>query len=295
MKPITLVLDSYEAANWQLNIDSRANVQQIIVNGSNPQSVAGAGAIPVSYYGNYPGGSGNLGGAPDNTAFQWPLDTGGGNTQDFLLRVENLLGTRISSFTGAYQAAHFTVTGSPTGQQVVNPIIGAGNLVDGPNPDLIYNKATGEVKLDLSDLAAQYPKYGVPFTQERLFLALANQDSSFNVANFNFTGLGSVPRTPLLNANRLGVDWSGLYLTNYNGQLISLGAILPQGIPDASALRQYFAAAHYGTDFDQGSFDLLVVPEPNPFILGSIGFVAFLVAAMKPANARTPTTFLSER
>ena len=54
MKPITLVLSSYEAeSNWQLNIDSGANVQRIIVSGYYTQTVTGAGVFLFRHYGFY--------------------------------------------------------------------------------------------------------------------------------------------------------------------------------------------------------------------------------------------------
>src|SRR5262245_37512655 len=47
MKPIVVVLSSYEGNTWHLNIDPAANIEQIILNGYYAQTVTGAGAIPV--------------------------------------------------------------------------------------------------------------------------------------------------------------------------------------------------------------------------------------------------------
>ena len=126
----------------------------------------------------------------------------------------------------------------------------------GSNPDLIYNKLTGEVSLDLSDIAAQYPIFGLPFSRARLELALANQDSTFKTANFNSSGLSNLgfSLSPAINSNRLSVDDQSL--DGYNGQIVSLGKIFPTGIADASALNQYLAAASFATEFRQGSLDL---------------------------------------
>jgi hypothetical protein len=290
MKPITLVLSSYEANIWHLNLAPGARIDRIVLNGFYPQTITGAGSIPVQSYFNV-GGSGALGVGGGDYAYAWPLSTGGSSTQGLLVGVENLLGTRVSSFTGSYQASLFSVTGSPDSQQTVNPLLGAGNLTDGAHPDLIYNQITGEVRIDLADLAAQYA--GSTFNQQRLFLALANHDGTLNAAGFNQTDLDALAAnigftSVALNANRFGID--GSLIRDYHGQLVSLGTILPPGISDASALRQYLAAARYATNQRNGDFDLFVVPEPNMTTLLLTAAAPGLLVAWR---SRRPGTILT--
>ncbi len=282
MKPITLVLSSYEATNWNIQRDPGAIVEKVVLNGYYAQSVTGLSGVPVSTY-TYAGGGPTLGGS--NYAYAWPLSTGGSSTQGLLANLENLLGSRISSFTGAYQASSFSITGSPLGATVQNPRLGAGNLTDGPNPDLIYFPSTGEVKLDLADLAAQYPFGGGSiwwqhFDAQRLFVALANHDGTFNVQGFNagaMASLGTNPYPPVLNQNRLGFD--SVSLRNWHGEKLSLGNILPRGIPDSQQLQNYFAAAHFSTDRQNGGFDLIVaqVPEPSASYLTLCSLIALVM------------------
>jgi len=261
MKPITLVLSSYESNNWQLDIDPRANVERIVLNGYHSQSTTGAGDIPVLNF-NFTDGRGATSwlGA---SIIAWPHSTGGSNTQQVLVAVEELLGTRISSFTGTYRATDFTVVGSPAGEQTVNPRLGAGNLHDTSSPDLIYNVLNGNVQLDLTDLAAQYPQgsgeiWWQHFYAQRLFFSLANHDGSFDVAQFDPTGLDG--RDPAINENRLGYNWASL--RDWHGEIVGLGRIFPTGMNDPAQLRSYLAAASFSTGGVHGEFDLVVVPEP---------------------------------
>jgi hypothetical protein len=276
MKPITLVLSSYEPVNWIIERDPGAAIEKIILNGFYSQSVSGAGSTPVLNLSGYSSSFGSY-------AYQWPLSTGGSDTQQLLANVEDYFGVRVSSFAGAYRANSFSITGSAVGGMNQNPRLGAGNLTDGASPDLLYDARTGEVRLDLTDLAARYPFgsgdiWWQHFDAQRLFVALANHDSSFNVAGFDSTdmeSLGLFPEAPALNSNRLG--YNGVLLRNWHGQAISLGKLLPSGM-SSTELREYFAAAHYSTDQYSGDFDLVVTPAPEPctsvlftVCLGSIG------------------------
>jgi hypothetical protein len=270
MNPITLVLSSYEPNHWQLVLDPDVAIQQIILNGYHAQTISGIGSIPVVNRSNVAGGQPSFG----NYAYQWPLSTGGSSTQGLLTAIEGFTGTRISSFTGAYRATSFTVEGSAVGSPSMNPLVGAGNVIDTASPDLIYDSLTGRVQLDLTDLAAGYPFgsgdiWWQHFTAQRLFVALANHDGTFSAgqapSNLGvFSGYGTYA-----NANRIGYDW--ISLRDWNGELLDLGQVLPTGIASVDQLRNYLAAAHFATDQESGQFDLVVVvnaiPEPNPIIL----------------------------
>lgn len=282
MTPITLVLSSYEPNQWRLNVDPGVSIEKIVLNGYYAQTVTGAGSVPVMNRSNLAGGQSSFG----NYAYQWPQSTGGSSTQGLLVGIEDFLGTRISSFTGAYRATSFTVEGSPVGTITLNPRMGAGNVFDTVSPDLIYDSLTGRVQIDLSDLAARYPFgsgdiWWQHFTAQRLFVALANHDGTFAASELpsHHGGLSSYSWERYANANRIGFD--SLSLRNWNGQLLDLGTIFPTGIPSVDRLRDYLAAAHYATDQHNGQFDLVVVnavPEP--------GTIALLLAGWLAANCR---------
>jgi hypothetical protein len=270
MKPITLVLSSYEANVWQLQIDPLAKVDKIVLNGNYPQSVTGAGSIPiVNYSDSGPRLTIGVGGPPH----RWPLSNGGSNTAGFVAGLENAFGARLGSFTGVYSASQFTVTGSPLTPATVNPIVGAGNLTDGVNPDLIYNKVTGEVKMNLDDLVPLYSNFpSFHLENDLLLVHLANHDGSFNVAQSQSEISQLSFHDIALNANRVGLDYVDLGSWHL-GQNMSFGNLLPPGIPDAAALRNYFAAAGYGNSSRVGDFDLFVVPEPGSFAMLAIGAI----------------------
>ena len=264
MKPITLVLSSYEPNEWRLNIASGAVVEKILLSGFHPQTITGAGNIPVE------------------TGFQltphrWPNSTGGGSTQEDIVDFEAHLGTPISSFSGVYRATSFTVTGSPANVPNNHPRLGAGNLTDGPEPDLIYDRDTGRVQVDLSDLAAQHSD----FKSRNLHIALVNHDSSFtpnHLGPYTISGLNASHIA--FNSNRIGYDY--VRLNNWNGQLLDFGNILPAGITDKAVLRDYLATAHFElANRSAGDLDLVVVPEPESIymmlfaVLALILFVAY--------------------
>ena len=285
MQPITLVLSSYESNVWRFDIDPGAAVEKIVVSGYYAQSVTGAGGVPVVMRSYQAAGETRLG----PTAYRWPLSTGGGSTQGFLVAVEDLFDTRVSSFTGAYHATSFTVEGTPAGTPVVNPRLGAGNLFDGPNPDLIYNCRTGDVQIDLADLAAQYPFgsgdiWWEHFDGQRLFIALANHDGSFLVDQIERGRLGDLPvySGSYFNENRIAYD--SVSLRNWAGERLDLGAVFPTGFRDTAQLRDYLAAAFFSTDRENGEFDLFVigVPEPSTLML-----VCLALAALTTRRRRT--------
>ncbi len=291
MQPITLVLSSYEPNVWRFDIDPDAVVEKIVVSGYYTQSVTGADGIPVVTRSYEAEGETRLG----PSAYRWPLSTGGSSTQGLLVAVEDLFDTRISSFTGAYRATSFTVEGTPAGAPVVNPRLGAGNLVDGPNPDLIYDCRTGDVQIDLADLAAQYP-FGSGeiwwqyFDAQRLFIALANHDGSFSVDHLQRGRLGDLTAYPggYFNENRIGYD--SVSLCNWEGERLDLGAVFPTGFRDTAALRNYLAAAYFSTNREQGDFDLFVinVPEPSGLSLILPGLLLLLGASRRGAKWHQP-------
>jgi PEP-CTERM motif len=105
MVPLDLVLSSYLSVNWQLNILPGANINEIVLNGFDQQSVTGAGAVTVvnksPFLNNWFGAYG----------YQWPSATGGSNTPLLVQNVQSFFGTSISQFAGVYAGNEFTVRG----------------------------------------------------------------------------------------------------------------------------------------------------------------------------------------
>jgi hypothetical protein len=286
MQPITLVLSSYSYAQWQFNIDPGAIVDKIVLNGYEQQVISGVGSIPVVDRSDFAHANPTLGAYPST----WPLDPGGGSPQGLLVRVEDLLGARATSFTGCYDCSSFTVLGTPANTPDVHPIVGAGNIVDGQNPDLIYNRQTGRVQIDVSDLAAQFTPD--VFKTANLFFALVNRDGIFNasVLSPRFSPkLTAYSAQGQFNQNRVEYDTIGM--SSWAGELLDLGNLFPPGISDAAALHNYLETARIRTYLGHESdFDLIVVgvPEPSSILLMSIACVAIAITRRRSSTSPAP-------
>lgn len=108
----------------------------------------------------------------------------------------------------------------------------AGNTVDGPNADLIYDKSTGNLSIDITDLDPQEIG-GFQLQTRDLF-----QVESF-IAPFKTHPFAAV----------LTADAKELFVAIALGTVafdtVDLGAVLPSGIPDADALSKVLLGAIY--------------------------------------------------
>ena len=188
--------------DWEFTIGDGVQIEEILLNGYHQQNALNVGDIPVSNM-SLTEGTGWMG-----CGYRWPLSTGGCNTPELVGQIEERFNTPISSFSGAYRASHFVIEGSPVGESVGVPNPGVGNLVDGPDADLVYNSSTGDVTIDLSDIADTYPFgdgtiWWQDFSAQRLFFAFANDSGSFVPENLD-PFRGEIPsRAPIGSENRI--------------------------------------------------------------------------------------------
>ena len=139
-------------------------------------------------------------------------------------------------------------------------LFGAGNLVDGDDADLIYNPATGNVRLDAADTNSM----------RIVSFVLGNDQDSFRSDNFikPFLNLGTnTDATPFQigQTDALGGVWDQTKPSN-------LGNIFPLGM-NQSELAEYLTLAAYSAELggSGGTFDLIIVPESavlSPVIAG---------------------------
>ena len=113
--PVALVLSAYEPTDWTIVPGPSANIVSVSVYGMHNQTLSGLPAgtpsqIRMVCSG---GGGGNcLGPTGDYfpvASHQWPYDTGGGATQDFVDLVEDELCLPLKMFGGVYYGTEFTV------------------------------------------------------------------------------------------------------------------------------------------------------------------------------------------
>ncbi len=107
MKPIDLVLSSYEPVRWIMDIESDANVRQIVLNGYYEHEIVGAGNIPLRNRSPIPEWLGSI-------ILEWP-ETNPDNSRSELVveAAERIAGVPLTSFTGNYRADEFTLLGTP--------------------------------------------------------------------------------------------------------------------------------------------------------------------------------------
>lgn len=113
--PIALVLSSYEPTDWTIRVAAGSQLASVSLYGMHLQTLTGLDpAVPVDVHtictggdgGNCPGFTGdNFPIAP----YQWPYDTGGGDTQGFIDFVEARFCLPLKIFAGGYLARRFTV------------------------------------------------------------------------------------------------------------------------------------------------------------------------------------------
>jgi hypothetical protein len=106
MVPMVLVLSSYLPETWTLDVHAGAQISEIVLNGfGGAQTIIGSGAIPVI---NRSPGVNSLGAY----AYAWPSATGGSDTPALVTAVQNLVGSPLTSFTGAYQVSEVSIVGT---------------------------------------------------------------------------------------------------------------------------------------------------------------------------------------
>ncbi|MBK6685735.1 MAG: choice-of-anchor D domain-containing protein [Deltaproteobacteria bacterium] len=113
--PVALVLSSYEPTDWTIRVAAGSQLASVSLYGMHLQTLTGLDpAVPVDMHtictggdgGNCPGFTGdNFPIAP----YQWPYDTGGGDTQGFIDFVEARFCLPLKIFAGGYLARRFTV------------------------------------------------------------------------------------------------------------------------------------------------------------------------------------------
>ncbi|MFN3200194.1 MAG: thrombospondin type 3 repeat-containing protein [Bradymonadia bacterium] len=100
--PMILVLSSYEPVHWRLNLAPGVQLQQVILNGYNNQTLEGHGGAVVTDRtrpGNY----------FTACAYVWPSGNGGCDTNALISGVEGFLGQSVDSFHGCYTGEAFAI------------------------------------------------------------------------------------------------------------------------------------------------------------------------------------------
>ena len=133
-------------------------------------------------------------------------------------------------------------------------LFAAGNTVDGPDANLIYDFETGGVWVDASVINVHS-------------FVFRNDENSFRTENF-IPGEGNASNSPGpfidvgTNTDNTPMQLgqtdplnTGLFEVTY------IGDIFPSGITNADALSEYLTLAEYGGIPRTGTFDLIVVPE----------------------------------
>lgn len=107
MKPIDLVLSSYEPVRWIMDIESDANVRQIVLNGYYEHEIVGAGNIPLRNRSPIPEWLGSI-------ILEWPETNPSDSRYELVVEAaERIAGVPLTSFTGNYRADEFTLLGTP--------------------------------------------------------------------------------------------------------------------------------------------------------------------------------------
>jgi hypothetical protein len=100
---LTIVVSSYEAVSWAFTLGPGVNVERVVLNGYDRHTVSGLPpTVPVldrSGVGSYFAAC----------AYEWPVGTGGCETERLVMGVESLFGIPTTSFTGCYQASTFSI------------------------------------------------------------------------------------------------------------------------------------------------------------------------------------------
>jgi hypothetical protein len=149
--------------------------------------------------------------------------------------------------------------------------LGAGNLVDGSDADLIYDYRTGFVTLDPTDTPSR-----------KIFsFVLENPEGDLRPIGdeyFPIFHLGEGYNSEkLIGSTDLSLDG--------RDEPIPLGPIFPPGMQSPKQLYDFLEVARYSSQLAKGGdFDLIVVPEPGA---GVLVWLSALVMASVVAAQRT--------
>ena len=140
----------------------------------------------------------------------------------------------------------------------------AGNIVNGPDADLLWDYSSGEVFLDAGDTSS-----GVIIS-----FVLATDQNFMRPENFRppFIDVGTNTDATTF---QIGQNDP---LNQGAGPLIRLGNIFPEGIgPQPGELAQHLTLAEYASALGEGgTFDLIEVPEPSTLPLVLMGMMWFV-------------------
>ena len=140
--------------------------------------------------------------------------------------------------------------------------------------DLIYDRATGNVKIDASDTASGVILSFVLATEAS---DLRPENLTANQGNVGpFVDVGTNTDAKVFQIGQTDP------LNQGDGPMIDLGNILPEGIPNAEALSEYLTLANYASALGSGGeLDLVVIPEPGAWAVVLSGMFAGVVAGRR--------------
>ncbi|MCA9135950.1 MAG: tetratricopeptide repeat protein [Planctomycetales bacterium] len=105
-KPIVLVLSGYFGAQWNVKIDSGADVRQVIIPGYFEHYVTGLPeSVPVEFITYFPKDE------SENSDYFWAYSWHSNNGRELRSRLTEITGLEISSFQGEYSGSSFVVDG----------------------------------------------------------------------------------------------------------------------------------------------------------------------------------------
>lgn len=103
--PLTLVLSSYEPVGFTLVLAPGVQLDHVILNGYNKQTVQGQGGAQVTDI------SANFGDMSFVACgYFWPMNDGGCDTPENVASAELLTGLTLTTFAGCYEGISFTLT-----------------------------------------------------------------------------------------------------------------------------------------------------------------------------------------
>lgn len=102
---MTLVLGSYDAADWVVSAVEGATITEILVTGYHAQSVQGPPGVPVTIR-SHDQSESRFG---DYCGYAYPADESDCETDAVIAAVEEESGLRLSSFAGCYSSSEFTL------------------------------------------------------------------------------------------------------------------------------------------------------------------------------------------
>lgn len=99
---LVVVLSSYEAASWTLDLAAGVELQEVVLNGYEQQTVDGQGDALVT---DRSGPNVHLA----SCAYSWPGEPGGCDTATLVVQAEATTGAALASFVGCYRGLSFSL------------------------------------------------------------------------------------------------------------------------------------------------------------------------------------------